>query len=79
MVIFPNPSDGIVFVMLSGVPEGEVILFEAFDLFGRKLYTENVVNKNVMQLQLSEASPGICIIRCISSSAGVLRGKVVLR
>ena len=76
MVIFPNPADRLVFVMLSGVPEGEEIRIEAIDMFGRKLYTETLVNKMIMRLPLTEAAPGICIIRCITSSAGVLSGKI---
>ncbi len=79
MVIFPNPSDGVVFVMFPGVPAGEEVRVEVSGMHGQKLFSETIVNEKVNRLPHFESPPGIYIIRCISSSLGIATGMAVIR
>ncbi len=79
MVIFPNPSDGVVFVMLSGVPAGEKVRIEITDLRGQRLLSETIVNKKVNRVPRFESPPGIYLVRAVSPSSGVSTGKVIIR
>ena len=72
--VFPNPSNGIVYVCAELNP---VLELQVFDMFGRMLFHENVGEKE-FAVDLSGYRSGIYTLRLVTSE-GVITSKIVKR
>lgn len=70
--VFPNPTNGIVYVRAESQP---VLELQVFDMFGRKLSHKNV-GENEFSVDLSNYNAGTYILRLISKT-GVETRKIV--
>ena len=70
--VFPNPSNGKVYVCAEGQPVVEV---QVFDIFGRMLSHESI-GKNDFSVDLSDYNSGIYMLRLVTSN-GVKTSKIV--
>ena len=74
--VFPNPSNGVFNVTLNGSFEG-AFTATVMDLSGRVIYTSSIENKNMIALDLSEASNGTYIVQLASDKVLVTKRIVV--
>jgi len=70
--VFPNPSNGNVFVYAESEPVQEL---QVFDMFGKMLFRENVGEKE-FSVDLSAYNSGIYMLRLVSAN-GVKTNKIV--
>ena len=74
--VFPNPSNGIFNVTLNGSFEG-AFTATVMDLSGRVVYTSSIENKNMIAMDLSNASNGTYIVQLASDKVLVTKRIVV--
>ena len=70
MVVFPNPSDGVFQVALSGVQPGEQLSWMCYDAMGRQVQTGSwqSASGSLQQVDLSELPQGTYAIICFDQS-----------
>ncbi len=79
MTLFPNPSDGVVFVRLNK-EDVETATIEVFDGIGRRVYSYSQLGvKGLIEVDLSGLNPGIYLVRADLGNGEFEVKSIVLR
>lgn len=70
--IFPNPANDYVNI------EGDIAYYQIFDIIGNVIAT-NDMSEDVKTINVSDYTPGIYFVRCITQNGGIITKKVVIR
>jgi hypothetical protein len=75
VLVYPNPSNGIYNIVLSGV-SGKAIV-ELYNVLGEKIYSE-ALNSAYSQIDISNNAVGIYLYRVITETGSLIsEGKIV--
>ena len=78
ITVYPNPSQGNLTVNLN-VEKGQVVLFELYDVLGKKHDELKLTEGNLHQLNLSQVQHGIYFYRLLNNSTVLKSGKLILQ
>lgn len=74
--VFPNPSNGQVFIELKGLRTNEAVQVEIFDLSGKQVLNEQYTG-NTLTVPASSLNKGMYLIRVSKADKVIANGKVV--
>lgn len=70
--IFPNPANDYVNI------EGDITYYQIFDIIGNVIAT-NDMSENVKTINVSDYTPGIYFVRCMTQNGGIITKKIIIR
>ena len=70
--IFPNPANDYVNI------EGNITYYQIFDIIGNVIAT-NDMSENVKTINVSDYTPGIYFVRCMTQNGGIITKKIIIR
>lgn len=77
---YPNPSDGMLNISVTGFPSGKDMLMEVMDMNGRKVYVQNfqqIMEDFTAPLNLTHLSEGTYLVR-VTTENGSHTGRIII-
>jgi hypothetical protein len=79
LIIYPNPSEEFFNLILPGTETGVKVDLVIYNARGEALHSETFENSPVNRFPLKGMLPGICFVRCVTSSGQTVAGKFIKR
>jgi hypothetical protein len=76
LMIYPNPTYGMVNIALNDLPENTAVTIQIFSMRGEKLYQASLSGSNEYTTDLSGWQPGIYIVKVLSVDL-LFTGKII--